>query len=170
MFTHYSHQSHGDILLNCLLETISPCQPAKVDKICLYADVFSQKLWAFKSKLAARKNTVESLKRILQAFTALETLMMDEGSHFDCNEVQEYCTSISAKLHIVAAYLPLLNGLLKDSNGILLNVLKHLCTPALGEDDYESMAAKDIPSNWPDHLDAAVKHLSNRILPSIKTH
>jgi hypothetical protein len=43
-----------------------------------------------------------------------------------------------------------------------------LCTLGLGEDEYEQMEAKDIPRNWPDHLDATVKQLSDRILPSTK--
>ena len=30
------------------------------------------------------------------------------------------------------------------------------------------MEAKDIPRNWPDHLDATVKQLSDCILPSTK--
>ena len=30
------------------------------------------------------------------------------------------------------------------------------------------MAKKDIPNNWPDHLDATIKHLSDHILPFIK--
>ena len=121
---------------------------------------------AFKSK-SAGKNTVESLRRISQPFTAPETLMTDGGSHFDCNEVRDYCTSIGTKLHVVAAYSPWLNGLLERSNGILLNTLKRLCAPNLGEDNYERMAKKDIPSNWPDHLDAAIKNLSDRILPNL---
>jgi RNase H-like domain found in reverse transcriptase len=93
-------------------------------KIGLFADVFTQKLWAFKSKSAAGKNTVDSLRHISQAFIALETFMADSGSHFDCNEVRDYCASIRTKLHVVAAYAPWLNGLLKRSNGILLNTLK----------------------------------------------
>ena len=94
--------------------------------------------------------------------------MADGGSHFDCNEFRNYCASIGTKLHIVAAYTPWLNGLLERSNGILLNVLKRLCAPGLREDDYESMAKKDIPSSWPDHLDTAIKNLSDWILPSLK--
>ena len=39
-------------------------------KIGLYADVFSQKLWAFKSKTAKGKDTVNSLQQISQAFVA----------------------------------------------------------------------------------------------------
>jgi hypothetical protein len=94
--------------------------------------------------------------------------MVDGGSHFNCAEVCDYCESIGSKLHIVAAYAPWLNGLLEGSNGILLNTLKQLCTPGLGEDDYVNMALKDLPSNWPEYLDIAIKHLNDRILPSLK--
>jgi len=137
-------------------------------KIGLYADVFAQKLWGFKSKSATGKNTVDSLRKISQAFIAPETIMVDGGSHFDCIEVRNYCESIGSKLHVVAAYAPWLNGLLEGSNGILLNALKRLCAPGLGEDDYENMALKDLPSNWPEYLDIAIKHLNDRILPSLK--
>ena len=40
-----------------------------------------------------------------------------------------------------------------------------MCTPDLGEDDYMSMG---MPVNWPDHLEAAVRCINNRILPSLK--
>ena len=106
-------------------------------KIGLYIDVFARKLWGFKSKTATGKNTVDNLRRITQAFTAPEVLIVDGGSHFNCNEVREYCKTIGTKLHIVAAYSPWLNGLLEGSNSILLNALKHLCAPGLGEDEYE---------------------------------
>lgn len=137
-------------------------------KIGLYADVFSQKLWAFKSKSAAGKNTVDALRHIRDSFVAHGTVMTDGGSHFDCNEVRVYCDSVGTKLHIVAAHAPWLNGLLEGSNGIVLNALKRSCAPGLGEDDYAQMKVEDIPSNWPDHLDDVVRNLNNRILPSLK--
>ena len=65
-------------------------------------------------------------------------------------------------------YAPWLNGLLERSNGILLNALKRLCTLGLREDNYESMAKKDIPNNWLDHLNAVIKNLSDWILLSLK--
>jgi len=77
-----------------------------------------------------------------------------QGSHFNCNEVCDYCETIGTKLHVVAVYSPWLNGLLEGSNGILLNALKRLWAPGLGEDDYDQMTIKDIPNNWPEHLDA----------------
>ena len=66
------------------------------------------------------------------------------------------------------AYSPWLNGLLEGSNGLLLNVLKRLCAPGLGEDEYEHMTKKDLPSNWTDHLDTAINHLNDHVLPSLK--
>jgi len=137
-------------------------------KIGLYADVFARKLWGFKSKSARGKNTVDSLRKISQTFVVPETIMVDGGSHFNCAEVRDYCESIGSKLHVVVAYTPWLNGLLEGSNGILLNALKRLCAPGLGEDDYENMTLKDLPSNWPEYLDIAIKHLNDRILPSLK--
>ena len=136
-------------------------------KIILYADIFTQRLWGFKSKAATGKTTVDSLQCISQIFTAPKTIMVD-GSHFDCIEVQDYCDSIGSKLHIIAAYAPWINGLLEGSNGILLNVLKWLCALGLGEDDYDCIAIEDLPSNWPKYLNAAIKHLNNHILPSLK--
>lgn len=137
-------------------------------KVGLYADIFAQRLWAFKSKTATGKNTVDSLRHIMQMFTAPETLMTDGGSHFNCNEVKTFCDENNIKLHVVAAYALWLNGLLEGSNGILLNALKHRCAPGLGEDDYEHMEAKDIPKNWPDHLNVVIKNLNDCILPSLK--
>jgi hypothetical protein len=151
-------------------------------KIGLYADVFAQKLWGFKSKLATRKNTVDNLQTISQVFVAPGTLMVDGGSHFYCNEVHEYCKSIRTKLHVVAAYAPWLNGLclipshsrvLSEGGskfGIctLLNALKRLCTPNLREDDHDHMTAKDILSNCPENLDTTIKNLNDHILPLLK--
>ena len=40
-----------------------------------------------------------------------------------------------------------------------------MCTPDLGEDEYENMA---VPNNWPDHLEEAVRCINNQILPNLK--
>src|SRR5882762_6138136 len=137
-------------------------------KIGLYADIFTRRLFGFKFKSATGKSTVDSLRRIHQGWQAPGTFLSDGGSYFDFIEVRSFCESIGTKHHVVAAYAPWLNGLLERSNGILLNALKRLCTPGLGEDDYKSMATKDIPSSWPNHLDTAIKNLLDRILPSLK--
>src|ERR1700678_4005286 len=40
-----------------------------------------------------------------------------------------------------------------------------MCAPDLGEDEYAEM---DVPGNWPDHLEAAVRCINDRILPNLK--
>ena len=137
-------------------------------KIGLYTDVFSQKLWAFKSKTTMGKDTVNGLRCILQAFIAPTTFMADGGPHFNCDEVCTFCDNIRTHLHIVATYSPWINGLLEWNNSMLLNTLKCLCAPNFGEDEYEEMQAKDLPRNWPDHLDTTIKKLADHILPALK--
>ena len=137
-------------------------------EIRVYEDAFLQKLWGFKSKSAWGKNTVDSLRCISWAFVAPDMIIVEGRSHFNCEEVCEHCDSIGSKLHVVAAYSPWLNKLLEGSNGILLNALKWLCAPNLGDDNYAKMTIKDISSNWPEHLDTAIKHLNDQILPALK--
>jgi hypothetical protein len=73
-------------------------QPGKggFTKIGLFADVYSQRLFGFKSKTATGKTTVDSLQRIHNTFTAPHTFMLDRGKHFDCKEVRAFCDSIGA--------------------------------------------------------------------------
>ena len=144
-----------------------PVGKGRFSKIGLYIGVLRQ-LFAFKYKSATGKPTVDSFRRIHLWWRAPGTFMSDDSSHFDCSEVHLFCESVGTKHHVVATYTPWLNGLLERSNSILLNTLKRLCAPSLGEDEYKQMEAKDIPRNWPDHLDAAVKQLSDHILPSTK--
>ena len=122
--------------------------------------MFTQKLWGFKSKTATGRDTVNSLRQISQAFVALTIFMTDGGPHFNCDEVHTFCNEIRTHLYITAAYSQWINRLLEQSNGILLDALKQLCAPNLGEDEYEEMQVKDLPKNWPDHLNAAIKNLS----------
>ena len=96
--------------LNYLWETISvPSGKGGFWKIGLFTDIYSQELFAFKSKAAAGRNTVDSLWHISQMFTAPETFMADGGGHFNRAEVKDYCESIGTKLHVEAAYSPWIN-------------------------------------------------------------
>jgi len=60
------------------------------------------------------------------------------------------------------------SGLVEGTNKILLHILKRLCAPSLGEDDYEGLTWDKLPLNWPDHLDDAITALNHRILPALK--
>jgi hypothetical protein len=135
-------------------------------KVGLWMDVYSQHVWGTKLKSAATaKSSTKSYGDICDLFTVSETLMTDGGPEFDNKDLREACAGRGTKLEICPAYSPWVNGLLEGTNAILLNRLKRMCAPDLGEDEY---AAMDLPANWPDHLDAAIRYINNRILPYLK--
>lgn len=135
-------------------------------KLGMYMDVYSQRLWVEKLKSAATgKTSVKGFSTICNLYTKPETLMSDGGPEFDNHELREECENRGTKLHIVAAYSPWVNGLIEGTNSKLLAILKRMAAPDLGEDEVNSAA---VPYNWPDHLDAAVHALNERILPSLK--
>ena len=68
----------------------------------------------------------------------------------------------------MSAYSPWINGLVEGTNKILLHVLKCLCAPGLGDDEYDNMAWDSLPKSWPLHLDDAVLALNTHILPNLK--
>jgi hypothetical protein len=135
----------------------------------VYLDTFSQHVWVYKYKSAGTaKTTVDSLTHIFRNFVASETFMSDGGKHFNNSDVRDFCSKWSCKTHVVAAYSPWINGLVEGTNKILLHVLKRLCAPNLGEDDYEAISWDTLPNSWPKHLDEAVIALNYRILPALK--
>jgi hypothetical protein len=135
-------------------------------KLGLWMDVYAQRVWVTKLKTSATgKSSRRSYSDICDLFTPPEALMTDGGPEFDNEELRAECIKRGTKLQICPAYSPWVNGLLEGTNSILLNRLKRMCAPDLGEDDY---AVMDIPINWPDHLEAAVRCINNRILPNLK--
>jgi hypothetical protein len=135
-------------------------------KLGLWMDVYAQRVWVTKLKTSATgKSSRKSYGDICDLFTASETLMTDGGPEFDNDELRSECTRRGTKLQICPAYSPWVNGLLEGTNSILLNRLKRMCAPDLGENEYADI---DVPSNWPDHLEAAVRYINNRILPNLK--
>jgi len=78
-----------------------------------------------------------------------ETFMVDGRSHFNNKVVHDFCI----KLHIVAKYSAWVNRLVEGTNKILLGILKCMCAPDLGEDEYALMTDfTHLPKNWPDYL------------------
>ena len=135
-------------------------------KLGLWMDVYAQRVWVTKIKTSATgKSSRKSYSDICDLFTASESLMTDGGPEFDNDELRAECEKRGTKLQICPAYSPWVNGLLEGTNSILLNRLKRMCAPDLGEDVYGEM---DVPYNWPDHLEAAVRCINNRILPNLK--
>jgi hypothetical protein len=135
-------------------------------KLGLWMDVYSQRVWVTKLKAAATaKSSKKSFDDICDLFMSPETLMVDGGPEFDNNVLREACSERGTKLEVCPAYSPWVNGLLEGTNAILLNRLKRMCAPDLGEDTDVDTA---IPVNWPDHLEAAIRSINNRILPNLK--
>jgi hypothetical protein len=177
-------KNFGGVHLHSLLEPITRRHPFELlvgdylsmpngkggyHTIGLYLDTYSQHVWAFKLKSAGTaKSTVDALSRIFQDFTAAETFMTDGGKHFDNNEVRTTCEKWGTSTHIVPAYSPWINGLVEGTNKILLHVLKRLCAPNLGEDEYDALPVENIPRNWPDHLEEAIRTINSRLLPALK--
>ena len=137
--------------------------------IGVYLDVFSQHVWVQAFKTAgSSKTTIKTLERIFHDFLAAEVFMSDGGTHFNSDPVRTFCKSWGCKPHVVSAYSPWINGLVEGTNKILLHVLKRLCAPGLGDDEYDNMDWDSLPKSWPLHLDEAVLALNTRILPNLK--
>ncbi|OBZ76748.1 Retrovirus-related Pol polyprotein from transposon opus [Grifola frondosa] len=119
--------------------------------IGLFLDTFSQHMWAFKFKTAgSSKTTKDCLGNIFR------------------KEVRKFCETWGMKTHVVSAYSPWINGLVKGSNKLLLHVLQWLCAPELGEDDAANGGWEALPKSWPTHLDNAIHALNHRILPALQ--
>jgi len=136
----------------------------------VYLDVYSQHVSAFKYKTSGTGlTTVAALHHIGNTYVDPETFMVDGRTHFNNKVVREFCEQRGIKLHIVAKYSAWVNGLVEGTNKILLGILKCMCAPNLGEDDYALMTGfTHLPNNWPDHLDEGARQLNKRILHSFK--
>jgi transposase InsO family protein len=136
--------------------------------VLLILDTCSQHVWGFAFKKdGTGKTTVESLEHVATENLPPEVFMTDGGSHFDCKEVREFCESMGIKTIVTSAYSPWVNGLVEGTNKLLLHVLKRVCAPGLGEDEYDAMTVDKLPKTWPDHLQAAIQALNWRILPKL---
>ena len=162
-------KSFGNTHIPSLLEPIT-CRHPRELLVGIYLDIFSQRTTAYKyKKPGTGLTTVNALHDMGNKFINTETFMADRGSHFNNKEVQAFCEECGIKLHIMAKYSPWVNGLVEGTKKLLLGILKCLCTPDLGEDDYASITDfTKLPNNWPDHLDKAVCQLNRRILPLLK--
>ncbi|KAF8824330.1 hypothetical protein HHX47_DHR8000253 [Lentinula edodes] len=139
--------------------------------IGLYLDTYSQRVWAFKFKVAGSgATTAASLTSLFNGYLPPETFMTDNGTHFANKEVEALCAKWGTKQHFTPAYSPWVNGLVEGTNKILLHVLKRLCAPKLGEDseEFTAMTWDTLPDKWPEFLDEVVRIINNRILPSVK--
>jgi transposase InsO family protein len=134
----------------------------------LYLDTYSQHVFRYKYKTAgSAKTTTDSLSKTFLAFAPWETFMSDGGKHFDNKEVRELCDKCGTKTHVIAAYSPWINGLIEGTNKLFLHILERLCAPDLDEEEAGSITLDDLPKQWPDHFDEAIRILNWRLLPAL---
>jgi hypothetical protein len=91
--------------------------------------------------------------------------MLDGGSHFDNEEVQQLCAEFGVETEVITKYSLWVNRLIKGTNWILLVILKRMCAPDLGEEGCKTIEKwGDLPANWPEHFDNTIFLLDNHIL------
>ena len=79
--------------------------------------------------------------------------MTDSGSHFDNEEVWGYC-EVHGIQHIkTPAYTPWTNGLVENTNKILLECLRRMCVPNLDLMEETDAGAWE---KWPDYLEEVI--------------
>jgi len=177
-------KSFGPTTLNSLLQPIRRTRPFSLiagdylslplgkggyKNVGLYIDVFSHFVWVSQLKVAgSAKTTTDSLEYIFDDFAIPDSFMADGGSHFRNNAVDAFCSSRGVKHITTASYSPWINGLIEGSNKILLNILKRLCAPDHDTNDGDTKP-EDIPKNWPEHLDEAIRQMNDRILIHLNT-
>ena len=136
--------------------------------IGLYLDTYSQHVWGFKYKMSgSAKTTKESLYNIFQGYAPAETFMSDSGKHFDNHDIRRLCEEWGTETHIVSAYSPWVNGLVKGNNRLLLHILKRLCAPDLNDEELEKTKLVNIPKTWQDHFDETIRTLNRQLLPAL---
>jgi transposase InsO family protein len=177
-------KNFGSSHLHALMYPITRCHPFELlvadylslpkgkggyHTVLLILNTYSRFMWGFKFKTSGTaKTTLDGLRTVTNAFRPPETLMTDGGSHFNNGDVRSWCEAQGTTHQVVAAYAPWINGLVENANGKLLGRLKHLCSPGLGEDNYEHVKPESIAKAWPDHFDAAIRQLNERIVPSLQ--
>ncbi|KAJ7135070.1 hypothetical protein C8R43DRAFT_867082, partial [Mycena crocata] len=92
----------------------------------------------------------------------------DGGSHFLGEEVRRACEELNIVKITTPAYSPFVNGLIENTNKLLISRLKRKCCPNLDEAEYENVDPESLPGNWPDFFDECIAELNDRILPGTR--
>lgn len=140
-------------------------------KVGLYIDVYSNFTWGVMLKAEGKaKDTVKTLERIFREYATPESFMADGGGHFTGDEVKVFCASQNVTHITTPPRSPWVNGLIENSNKLLLARLKGLCAPAMDDlvDSDTPLDANAMPYDWPKHFDEAIRQLNDRIRPSIR--
>lgn len=83
-------------------------------KVLVIVDYFSQFMWVSASQQQRARDIVSVLEELQDQHGVLPAhIVMDGASHFDCLEVAEFLDHKEVEHHVVSAYAPWVNGLVK---------------------------------------------------------
>ena len=177
-------KNFGPKLMNALLAPITRARP--FDLLCgdylslpvgtggfktvlLFVDVYSRFTFGFMTRSAGTGSfTVDCLDQVSNVVMSPASFMSDNGSHFDCKEVDDWAARNGTTIIHSPAYTPSVNGLVEDANKILLGRLRTLCATDVGESQTDDGRPASPPArSWPKFLQTAIRQMNDRILPSL---
>ncbi|GAA5952192.1 hypothetical protein JCM10213_004059 [Rhodosporidiobolus nylandii] len=130
----------------------------KFKSVLVAVDYFSRYVWTWKfHRDGTGAKTVKALQELGETFGFPEILLSDNGSHFDCAEVRDFCRANGVQHRPTPTYLPHTNGLVKRANQLLLRALERECAPGL--EDGQAAA-------WPQVLHKVTSRLNDRVVSS----
>ncbi|QRV79985.1 Retrovirus-related Pol polyprotein from transposon [Ceratobasidium sp. AG-Ba] len=172
-------KNFGPRLLSALLRPITRARPFDLlvgdyvslpeghggfKTVLVLTDVYSRYMFTFPSKKPGTgKFTTDALDRISDLILTPRVFMADGGGHFNCDEVRRWAEARGSKVIITPPYSPWANGLAEGSVKLLINRLKKLCAPSVGEDPDDVDDANSTPTAWLKHLTTAVSQLNDRL-------
>ncbi|KAF8715671.1 hypothetical protein RHS02_09979, partial [Rhizoctonia solani] len=177
-------RNFGPKLMNALLAPITRARP--FDLICgdylslptgtggfktvlLVIDVYSRFTFGFATRDAGTGAfTVKCLDKLCDTFMIPGSFMSDNGSHFDCHEVNEWADNQGVSIIHSPPHSPWVNGLIEDANRILIGRLRTSCAEDLGKSPGDPNRPPSPPTrSWPKFLQKAIRDMNDRILPSL---
>ncbi|QRV79931.1 Retrovirus-related Pol polyprotein from transposon opus [Ceratobasidium sp. AG-Ba] len=137
--------------------------------VLLITDVYSRFVFGFMSKDSGTGVfTVKCLDKIADHIMTPSSFMSDNGSHFDCREVDDWADRNGVGIIHPPPHTPSVNGLIENSNKILLGRLRTLCAEAIGESSGDpDRPPTPPPRSWPHFFQTAIRQMNDRVLSTL---
>ncbi|KAG9102948.1 hypothetical protein FRC06_000692 [Ceratobasidium sp. 370] len=177
-------RNFGPKLMNALLAPITRSRPFDLlsgdylslpigtggfKTVLLFVDVYSRFVFRFMTKSSGTGAfSVDCLDKLCNHIMTPLSFLSDNGSHFSCQEIEEWAYRNEVSLPKPPPYTPSVNGLVEEANRILLGRLRALCAGDIGEEqDNPNRPPTPPPRSWPKFFQLAIRQMNDRILPSL---